>query len=129
LRTFRGPRLAWLDRLSVRCLSSYLIFHRYLMPNSHAASPARQPECCSRAVFFFPLHEPGISEELVILNRRGITARSSRSYALFATCVLLVVGMALLSLGSRNLRTHAAAGSAALSTTSTPLQSVLSSLP
>ena len=65
----------------------------------------------------------------MILNRRGITARSSRSYALFATCVLLVVGMALLSLGSRNLRTHAAAGSAALSTTSTPLQSVLSSLP
>ena len=64
----------------------------------------------------------------MILNRRGVTARSIRSYA-FATCVPLIVGMALLSLGSRFSRTHAAAESSAFMTAPTPVQLVLSNLP
>ena len=63
------------------------------------------------------------------MNRRGLTARSSCSYALIATCVLLAVGMALLSLGSRSARALAAADSPSFMPAYTPGQSVLSNLP
>jgi len=70
----------------------------------HAASPARQPQCCSRADSSFPLHEPGISEELVILNRHGLTAKVARSYTLIAACLLLLAGVLALSVGPGALR-------------------------
>ena len=65
----------------------------------------------------------------MILNRRGITARSIRSYTLFATCVLLVVGMSLLSLGSYLPKHVVDAESTTLSPAATPVESVLSNLP
>jgi hypothetical protein len=65
----------------------------------------------------------------VILNRRGLTARSARSYTLIATGVLLVVGIAVLTLGSRSLRAQASADAPEFVSRSTPARSVLGSLP
>jgi hypothetical protein len=56
--------------------------------------------------FVFPLHEPRISEELVTLNRRGVTARP-RSYVLPAFVLLAAFAVVLLSLGSSRVSTRA----------------------
>ena len=79
--------------------------------------------------FFFPLHDPGISEELVILNRRGLAAVSARSYALITTGLLLLAGVVFLALGSAPSFVQESAASPAFVADSTPVQSVFSNLP
>jgi hypothetical protein len=79
--------------------------------------------------FFFPLHDPRISEDLVILNRRGLAAVSARSYALIAFGLLLLAGTAFLAQGPGRARVQAADLPAFVPAATAPVQSVLSNLP
>ena len=91
---------ARLDRLSVRCLSSYLIFCPY-SGDKYACRMAGVCRAVACVPSFFPLHELGYSEELVTLNFRALGTRYSPVLLCFG--LLLLGGLALHSSASWQL--------------------------
>src|SRR5204863_6492747 len=86
-----------LDSLSVRCLSSYLIFFtHFLVTNCACRAAGRQRGLLFCAPFLLPLHEIGNSEELVRLNCPRLEALALHSRVLVALVILVFVGATVL---------------------------------
>ena len=88
-------KCAWLDSLSVRCLSSYLFF-AHILVTKYAPLRRREPTAvCVPSIL--PLHESKHPEELVTLNFRGLGTGYRPVLLTFAT--LLLLGVLILAAG------------------------------
>ena len=86
-----------LDRLSVRCLSSYLIFRIQFLVTGQLRG--QRSQVCAPS--FFLSRESGNPEELLRLNRRRLVAACAPGGIFVAVAVLMALAATVLVLGSR----------------------------